>query len=372
VIRQLLISNFKGFASLELDLQPLTLLAGLNGTGKSSIIQVLLLLRQSWLQGLLQDERLALNGDLVQIGTARDALYSYAEEDNIRFGLAAVGGQRASWTFDYDRDADVLRGRGGEPGALNSFGLFSDRFQYLSAERIGPRTSFATSDYVVRLQRQLGTKGEYAAHYLSVFGSEPVSTEAVLHPGGKQRDLVSQVEAWLGDISPGTKLSLTPHAALDLVQIQYQFATGSELTDAYRPTNVGFGLTYVLPIIVAVLSARPGTLLLVENPEAHLHPRGQRRIGELLASAASGGVQIVVESHSDHALNGIRLAVHSGALEPAHVAIHFFSRTERAGQTHLIRSSPTIDRNGRLSDWPDGFFDEWDSALAELLRPAIE
>jgi Uncharacterized conserved protein len=205
-----------------------------------------------------------------------------------------------------------------------------------------------------------------------VFGSEPISVEAVLHSGAKQRDLVSQVNAWLGDISPGTKLSLRPYAELDLVQIQYQFKTGSELTDAYRPTNVGFGLTYVLPIIVAVLSAQPGELLLIENPEAHLHPRGQRRMGELLGSAASAGVQIVVESHSDHALNGIRLAVRAGSLEPADVAIHFFSRTEQTGQTHLVHTSPTIDRNGRLSDWPDGFFDEWDLALAELLKPTVE
>jgi predicted ATPase len=373
MIRQLHIENFKGFAELTLDFASLTLLSGLNGTGKSSIIQTLLLLRQSWLQGMLQEQRLALNGDLVQIGTARDALYSYAEEDNIRFRIRASQGDEASWTFAYDRDSDVLRDPTAAPPSLTHFSehsLFSEQFQYLCAERTGPRTAFATSDYVVRQQHQLGTKGEYTAHFLSVFGSSLAPLEAVIHPQAKQGDLTSQVEAWLGDISPGTKLSLTPHTSLDLVQLQYQFTTGSELTDYYRSTNVGFGLTYALPIVVAVLAARPGALLLIENPEAHLHPRGQRRMGELLAAAASAGVQIVAETHSDHALNGVRLSVQSGKLEPDSVAIHFFSRTEEHGQTRLVKASPAVDRNGRISDWPDGFFDEWDSALAQLLKPS--
>lgn len=373
MIEQLVINNFKGFRELTLGMRAITLLSGLNGTGKSSVMQVLLLLRQSWLQGLLQADRLALNGDLVQIGTARDALYGYAEEDHIQFGLAASGGGKASWTFEYDRDADVLVGSGGDGvGPLAASGLFSDRFQYLSAERTGPRTSFATSDYVVRQQRQLGNRGEYAAHFLSVFGSEPVALDAVLHPSHRQRDLVSQVEAWLGEISPGAKLSLTPHVALDLVQLEFQFTTGSELTDPYRATNVGFGLTYVLPIIVAVLAARPGSVLLIENPEAHLHPRGQRRMGELLAAAASAGMQIVVESHSDHVLNGLRMSVRAGLLNPKQVAISYFTRLNEPGQTRLMQVSPTIDQNGRVSDWPDGFFDEWDLALAELLKPAEE
>lgn len=374
MIRQLTIGNFKGFADLKIELRPLTLLSGLNGTGKSSVIQALLLLRQSWLQGLLQSQRLALNGDLVQIGTAQDALYSYAEEDSIRLGLLDVDGQETSWTFAYDRDADVLAGAAATPSPASAFAvhnLFSPRFQYLCAERIGPRTAFGTSDYVVRQQRQIGNNGEFAAHFLSVFRSTPVAAEALLHPGTKQRDLASQTEAWLGDISPGAKLSLTAHSGLDLVQVQYQFTTGSELTDAYRATNVGFGLTYTLPIIVAVLAAEPGALLLIENPEAHLHPRGQRRMAELLAGAASAGVQIVTETHSDHVLNGVRLAVKNGGLHPEQVGIHFFSRSETKGEPRLIATSPSIDGDGRISDWPDGFFDEWDAALSQLLKPSV-
>lgn len=81
---------------------------------------------------------------------------------------------------------------------------------------------------------------------------------------------------------------------------------GEESTNAL---NMGFGVSYSLPIIVALLSAREGDILVLENPEAHLHPRGQRKIGELVALAAANGVQIFMETHSDHVLNGIRLSV---------------------------------------------------------------
>ena len=151
------------------------------------------------------------------------------------------------------------------------------------------------------------------------------------------------------------------------MSLQYSFVKGNQVSNRYRATNVGFGITYVLPIIVAVLSSAPGSLLLIENPEAHLHPRGQARMGELLALAASCGIQVVIETHSDHVLNGIRLSVHGGNLSPEMVQLHFFQRRQQDGQS--LVTSPRIDRNGRIDQWPDGFFDEWDKSLETLLMP---
>ena len=82
---------------------------------------------------------------------------------------------------------------------------------------------------------------------------------------------------------------------------------------------------------MALLSAKRGTLVLLENPEAHLHPQGQVRIGELIARTAASGVQILVETHSDHVLNGIRLAVHAGKIEPDQVKLQYFKRGEKNG-----------------------------------------
>ncbi len=376
MIESLRVRNFKCFADVTIPIGPLTLLTGLNGAGKSSAIQAMLVLRQSSEQGLLEQGRLALNGDLVQIGTAADALYGYAEEEQIGFELV-TDGVSSSWAFDYDKRADVLKGAIPAPsrpvkqsdGGKKGTGLFGDAFQYLCAERVGPRTSFATSDFQVRERRQLGMRGELTAHFLATFGKERLAKGPLLRREAVSSDLLAQVETWLGFISPGTRIQVTAHRAMDAVQLGYQFVSGRDVTDVYRPTNVGFGLTYTLPILVAILSAKPGALVIIENPEAHLHPRGQARMGELLALAAAAGVQVILETHSDHVLNGVRVAVHDGKLAPERVRIHFFERTDQTDRAIHEITSPQMDRDGRIDRWPAGFFDEWDAALDQLLTP---
>jgi predicted ATPase len=155
---------------------------------------------------------------------------------------------------------------------------------------------------------------------------------------------------------------------MDLVNLEYSFVTGKHVSNSFRSTNVGFGLTYTLPVIVALLASNTGSLIMLENPEAHLHPEGQVRIGELMALAASCGIQVIVESHSDHILNGIRLAVYNQQIACDKIMLHYFERKEfNQGQTSVV--TPRIDQNGRIDRWPDGFFDVWDKCLETLLTP---
>ena len=109
--------------------------------------------------------------------------------------------------------------------------------------------------------------------------------------------------------------------------------------------------------MVAALSASKGDLLLIENPEVHLHPSGQTQMGQFLGDVARSGVQLIVETHSDHVLNGIRRAVKGGRLTPDQVALHFFRPRSGEGAQVL---SPQIDRKGGIDTWPDGFFDQFD------------
>lgn len=389
MISRLTLQNFKVFARQEVPLRPLTLLTGINGAGKSTVLQSLLLLRQSYLRGFLQPDGpragLLLNGDLVSLGTARDVLYVDASEDRIGLGLEA-GGLSSTWEFDYDRDADVLRrapAAAVDPAALERT-PFTGPFQYLEAERIGPRASSPMSDYVVRQLRELGTRGEYTAHFLSEYGGEPVAEDALMHDGAASRRLRDQAEAWLGEVSPGARLNLSEHKDIDAVGMRFSYVVGAYESEAFRPASVGFGISYGLPVIVALLSAPRGATVLIENPEAHLHPRGQSRMGELAARAAAGGVQVLIESHSDHVLNGIRLAVRRGRIAPDEVALHYFRRgagapagepgaDEDTGRSRPgIASeivSPVIDAEGKLDKWPEGFFDEFDRSLRDLVRP---
>lgn len=371
MIRSLRLQNFKCFEDQQIGFRYLTLLSGLNGTGKSSVIQALLLLRQSDQQGVLQKKGLALNGDLTHIGTAKDALFEGAGEDVIEFNLFLEDMSEGKWRFSCNQQSDVLS-LISPPNTIEIYksSLFNNttsNFHYLQAERVGPRRFFETSDFLVHQNRQLGFGGEYTAHFLSTFDRDDISFDKLSHPGAISFALKDQVEAWLGEVCPGTRITLTPDFITDTVSLQYSFITENQLSSKYRAMNVGFGITYVLPIIVAVLSSSPGSLLLVENPEAHLHPKGQFKMGELLALAASCKIQVVVETHSDHILNGIRVAVHDNKLNPDDVMLHFFQRRKIDGQPQVI--SPRMNRDGRIYPWPDGFFDEWTKSLEILLEP---
>ena len=138
----------------------------------------------------------------------------------------------------------------------------------------------------------------------------------------------------------------------------------SKDVDFHRPMHTGFGITQVLPIVVAALSARQNDLLLIENPEVHLHPAGQALMGEFLAEVAVAGVQVILETHSDHVLNGVRRAVKSGTLPPDDVALHFFRPRQDAEQEGIAQvQTPLIDGDGNIDDWPEGFFDQFDKDM---------
>lgn len=367
MIESIQLSNFKCFEQQTVVLKPLTLLAGLNSSGKSTIIQALLLLRQSYLENLLPNVGLTLNGKLAQLGTAKDALFEEADVDEISFGLKDDLPAELDLRFAYREGSDVLAVTECKVvGDIWKASLFRDDFQYLRAERIGPRTSFGMSDYEVRHHHQVGSSGEFTAHFLSLFGSELVELPGIRHRLATSNTLQSQVEAWMTEISPGVRLNLKRYSEMDLMTFNVSYSLGHQVASSeYRPTNVGFGITYVLPIVVAVLSARVGSLIIVENPEAHLHPRGQVKMGELLSLASAAGIQVLTETHSDHVLNGIRLAVHGRKTEPSRVAL-YHSKWELGGKSPSL-TLLSLDDSGRISRWPEGFFDEIERSLDQLL-----
>jgi predicted ATPase len=367
-LTDLRLSNFKCFSDQPVPLAPLTVLTGLNGMGKSSVLQALLLLRQSYLQGLLPGKGLALSGELVQLGTSRDALYRGAATDEITIHLASDRGANGLWRFRYSGpDSNVMPYVGGDEHYEDS--LFSDACHYLRAERTGPRVAYPVSDHAVRQHRQLGPAGEYTIHFLFVFDTQPVEGRNRLHSKSASSNLKSQVEAWASEVSPGVRLNLQQHTTMDVINPTVSFASGRLLTDEFRSTNAGFGVMYVLPVVTALLASRSPALVLIENPEAHLHPQGQMKIAELICRAVADGVQVLVETHSDHILHGVRVAVHEGLIAPEMAKFHFFERVIADGQIQARITSPQLDGDGRLNSWPEGFFDQIDKAMEVLLTP---
>ena len=400
-----------------MDCTSLNLLCGLNGMGKSSVIQALLVLRQSFEAGELGLGRLVLGGDLVDIGTSSDVLFEDAERDVLEFTLEGDETEDP-WElkFDCSRTSDLLRELSDgtaripvaeqdkpplaeflalhpdagnilrsvlgpakfqamsegqrrpyplpELGEWQKVPPFGGRLVYVNAERVGPRKFYPLSEMLAR-RVDFGTSGEYALNYLNANQNKlmPVDDTRLVGSGGRR--MLDVVNRWLQEVCPGAHLQVEEVRDVDAVIAGFTFERmGDVRSRRHRATNVGFGLSYVLPVILALLSP-PGTLCLIENPEAHLHPRGQTMLAELAVRASKAGVQVFAETHSDHFMDGVRIAVRDGLIKPTDATFHYF---EREGSRTVV-TSPQIDLDGRLSSWPVGFFDQHEENLAKLLAP---
>jgi len=390
VINQLTLMNFKAFRQANIPLAPVTLLTGLNSSGKSTVLQSLALLRQSYEAGTLlpieaggaraeEGGGFLLDGELVELGTGRDVLHedpflsppgTGSPTIAIGFTTSAASDGAYVWTASYDPERDVLP-LGFQLGSteLSALPLFSRNFQYLKADRIVPATSYPRSHHHTVTRGFLGARGEHTVNFLRHHSEDKyvyhVAPGPLQHPEATTPALIDQVTAWMRELCPGVNLATAGIEGTDSVRLSFGFGStgGIDSTRRRRPTNVGFGLTYALPIVVACLTATAESLILLENPEAHLHPRGQARMAALIAAAASTGAQIIVETHSDHVVDGTRLAVKQGRLKAEDALIHFF----RGDGTGVEIVSPVLSPDGMLSEWPEGFFDETDNTLDQLL-----
>lgn len=373
MLRTIKLLHFKCFEVLDLNCTSLNLLCGLNGMGKSSVIQALLVLRQSFETGELLNGRLVLDGERIDLGTGLDVLFEGAENDVVGFVLQDdVMTDPLAMVFNYSRQLNQWDDRSNDingnteylPVMWQKVPPLGGRLVYVDAERVGPRKLYPLSGVLAR-RGDFGVSGEYAWNYLNLHQDDLLPEDDPRCIEGESRRLLDVVNQWLQDVCPGAHLELEAVTDADAVIAGFSFdRIGDVRTPRYRATNVGFGLSYVLPVILALLSP-PGTLCLIENPEAHLHPRGQTKLAELSARAASVGVQVFAETHSDHFIDGVRIAVRDGLIAPKDTAFHYF---ESDGNKAVV-SSPQVDADGRLSHWPVGFFDQSEENLARLLAP---
>lgn len=187
------------------------------------------------------------------------------------------------------------------------------------------------------------------------------SVERELVESGGRLDLVSNL--LLGWIIPGTVFSATEEDSVDSAPLRFvRDPTATRVMT--RATHVGFGLAYALPIIVGGLSLAPNGVIVAENPEAHLHPFSQSRMGVFLAMLAASGRQVFVETHSDHVVNGIRLGVRHKMIDSAAVMFDHFTNLPDEGRSEVVQIAP--DSEGSLEAWPPGFFDQIERDLARL------
>lgn len=364
MINGLTIKNFKSLKEVDIETRSLNLFMGLNGMGKSSMIQTILLLKQS---NELDRNRLNLNGNIINIGKGKDALYQFAKEEFIEIGLEIKERKKYNWKFDYKPELSVLESNTGyKSEEINYLRKKFDRFQYLTADHIGPQEIYETNSGIIS-NNELGDRGEYTVHFLHVFGYSYKVPKTLLHPRIKDTSLINQVNAWLTEISPGVKLNVIEVPHVDKVLLNYEFELLKGKTSAFKPINVGFGISFVLPVITSLLLAKQESIIILENPESHIHPKGQAELGKLMALAAANGAQLFVETHSDHIINGTRVAVKEGLIGRSHVKISYFEKETTKEEQFTRITEIKIGKNGELSEYPKDFLDTWNNQLLKLI-----
>lgn len=377
MISSIEIKNFKSIKSKVFALRNLNVLLGLNGQGKSSFIQSLLLLRQS--KGHLT-EHLNLNDEkLIRIGKAKDALYQYAK-GNMSFQVEFSESKILDLFFEYVSDSDIMKVKDSSKRLDTPMdeALFTNNFQYLSADRVEPKSLHSKSYSSITIDRNIGKKGEYTVHFLEVHGDENIAFENCIHSDTivsvnnknekfKDKRLIHQVNLWLSEISPEVQIKTTDLTS-DFVQLAFEYKqpTFGE-TNAFKPENVGFGISYGLHVVTALLSVKPGALLIIENPESHIHPKGQAKLGELIALVAQNDVQIIIETHSDHIVNGIRVGIKEEKLSKDKARLFYFKKIVEEQEQYSAITDIVLDKNGTLSEYPENLLDEWTNQLAKLI-----
>lgn len=384
MIESVEIRNFKSIKQKHFPLRNLNVLMGMNGMGKSSFIQCLLAMRQSY--DLTKGE-LRLGGEYVKIGTTKDALYQYAQDSPLEFVFKFSNYERVTWKFDYQIEADnfiakAIKEQRDKHQFLQEIErevpLFNSKFQYLHASRIDP-SSITAKNYTSVVQKlNIGNSGEHVGHFIEVFGNGPISISELIHPKSTVKDditgkdivvdtLINQINLWMGEISPNVQVRTT-EVSSEYILLEYVFKQRNlGNTNRFKPENVGFGISYSLPVVVSLLKAKPGDLLVIENPESHVHPRGQAEIGKMIAIAAMNGVQIVLETHSDHVINGIRVAVKDKKITKDKVIIFYFDKQFESSEQYSKITNIEIDPNGELSEYPKNMLDEWGNQLFKLM-----
>ena len=240
-----------------------------------------------------------------------------------------------------------------------------DTFYYLCAERIGPRPVYELSG---NPSPEIGHKGEFMGHMLAAQSNKKVlkNRHFPFH-SGRNASFQAQLNLWLSYIVPNMEASaeilLKPQDSAFV-----KFIHKGHPQNPIVPTNTGFGISYFLPILGCCLLAPENSMIIIENPEAHLSPKGQSGMGLFLGCMANAGLKVIVETHSDHIINGIRLAVKKNYIGSEKILFNYFSLLD--GETSPTIKPIKIDKNSKLDSWPPGFFDQMDQDLITLNRPA--
>jgi hypothetical protein len=426
----------RGFKSLNassgIDIAPLTVIAGANSSGKSSLMQAVLLLKQT-LEAPYDPGPLLLSGPDVQL-TSSESIFTRISgkqratrfrvgvwvgrgkkgEAVVKSTFSRAGGRLLldstenvydGHTLNIDKDLVHAEAVKVLPPAWDEryhlMRRYKERIEFFPrrnrcfwelwyfekgvTEDLSDEDLFLYADRAVTAAR-IAYHIKHIIHVPGLRGNPvrayPVTAFGSTFPGPFESYSASVIAAWQSQKNSEKlkavrdafqKLGLTWSVkASPLNETQVEIMVG-RLTkakpggarDLVNIADVGFGVSQVLPVIVALQVAEPGQMVYVEQPEIHLHPRAQVAMAEVLAQAAERGVRVVVETHSSLLLLAVQTLVAEGKLDPAKVKLHWFNRDESTGFTKI--STADLTKKASFGDWPEDFGKVILSAQARFL-----
>ena len=370
----------EGYKSLydrsRIEIRSLTLLAGANSSGKSSIIQPLLLLKQT-LEAPYAPGALLLSGSNVRF-TSSQQVFSrispktnkftvkiyYGEQDCISLSFGKKPNQKAIEIIEalYQKEEKII-----DLSPIKDF-----RFMYLEqmffAQIQDPKNKIVPSQILDNNPSSLISFIRNLIHVPGVRGNpqRTYQTSAVdqVFPGTFENYIASIIQNWqskkdqrLSQLSRNLyRLGLANKIQANSIneaevelKVTRSIAGSKEMVSI---ADVGFGVSQILPVLVALLVAKPEQLVFIEQPEIHLHPRAQVALAEILIDAANRDVRVVIETHSELLLLAVQSLVSENKIRPDRVRLHWFTRLEN-GASQI--TSAELDQAGAFGDWPEDF-----------------
>ena len=323
MITKIELKGFKSYVDYTFELKPLTILTGLNSSGKSSVIQAIRMMGNMSSREIggshVWNLRLGSDSELVNPNCENFQISAWKNHRH----------EEAWFSYNSSKSRNKLCPM---PSCI-----------YVAADRMG-----ATSTIPIYEDEALGGRGENVLRRIDHFRDEQLPE--LLRGDAEGTTLNYVLRYWLQKISPGVKFDY---------RIEEKADVSYSLYDNHRSANVGYGLSYSLPVIVALLTATLETesIVLIENPEAHLHPQGQAEMARLICLCVEAGAQVVVETHSDHLFDGVRIYARESENHFASKVATFWCQLDDNRNTQVDRCQ--IQENGRLDHWPEHMFDQF-------------
>ena len=344
------VSAFKSIANADISLTKLNLFSGPNSSGKSSAIQAL----------LLGADNISMNGESHLMNAKHLPAMSFnevrnyivnAKEYSITF---SESGSDVSLFFKAAEDSYVktVVEQVGQPSESLMMNLAANVL-YLSAQRNADFTSAKINPLPLN---PLGLRGEYVIDFYQNHRKDLLPDSLIYYKGSKT--LASQIDYWLERLT-GYRLDVE----IDGAEYKVRYLTDSG--KLLHPYNVGTGVSFITEVLIVCLASSIGGLVVIENPEIHLHPSAQADMVDFLTLIAKAGVQVIIESHSDHFFNGIRRNIHNGKLSYEDVSVYNFVKD----QENITQASEIkLNSRGGLVNYTPGMFDQFDRDLDEMLK----